>query len=131
VVLKARSYALVQLCWSAESKLRAALACASDLPNASAQATELVDVWLKSSACPLYGTLVVDAVPIHRPRCFLVLRYDKYVYCIVLQIVVPCVADYVAMRCSALQTGFLVLRYARKQRGLFCTGPFRVCICLF
>ena len=74
VKVMAKSYALLQLCWSADSKVKAALGHHGDLPNASDVAAKLCgDDWLRSSANELYGSVILDARTASQPHTFLLL----------------------------------------------------------
>ena len=70
----AKSYALLQLSWSADSKVKAALGHHGDLANASDVAAKLCgDDWLRSSANELYGSVILDARTVSQPHTFLLL----------------------------------------------------------
>jgi len=73
VELEARSYALVQLSRTADSVLRLAAGERDDEPHAAHAVSDLCVGWFKTRACELHGSLVVDALPVRRPSCFLVL----------------------------------------------------------
>lgn len=82
VTMVARSYALVQLCWTAESRLRVGRAADVVKPCAHDAAIR-VCAWIKaggkspSSARGMLGTLVVDADIVKRDSFFLVLRCGR------------------------------------------------------